>query len=222
MEQFIKTLESEFSKNSDRKSAIAQSAYMKNKFEFYGIRTQVRRKIQKPFLDKDHLPTKKEAKELIKLLWLRPQREYQYFCQELAYRYSEQGEEDDIELFEFMVLHKGWWDTVDFIATKLMGAYFKSYPDNIDPYVRKWISSKNRWLQRSVLLFQLMYKENLDTKILTFTINGLLGSNEFFINKAIGWILRQYSRTDPQWVIDFVGKTPLSTLSSKEALRLVT
>ena len=222
MEQFIKTLESEFSKNGDLNSAIAQSAYMKNKFEFYGIRTQVRRKIQKPFLDKDHLPTKKEAKELIKLLWLRPQREYQYFCQELAYCYSEQGEEDDIELFEFMVLHNAWWDTVDFIATKLMGAYFKSYPDNIEPYVRKWISSKNRWLQRSTLLFQLMYKENLDTKILTFTINGLLGSNEFFINKAIGWILRQYSRTDPQWVIDFVGKTPLSTLSSKEALRLVT
>ena len=97
----------------------------------------------------------------------------------------------------------------------------KFYPDQIDKYVNKWIQSKNIWLQRSAILFQLNYKDNLDTILLSNIINSLLDSKEFFINKAIGWVLRNYSRTNPQWVIDFSNKTNLSNLSKKEALRLI-
>lgn len=221
MEEFKKTLEAEFSINANPNIAYEQKAYLKNQFEFYGMKTEERRKIQKPFLNKEHLPPKNEAKKLIKMLWLKPEREYQYFSQELAYRYIKQIEENDIELFEFMLLNKSWWDTVDFIATKLVGEYFKSFPKKRDHYVRKWIDSKNIWLQRSALLFQLKYKEKLDPKILGFTINSLLGSKEFFINKAIGWVLREYSRTNPNWVNDFVEITQLASLSRKEALRLM-
>jgi 3-methyladenine DNA glycosylase AlkD len=83
------------------------------------------------------------------------------------------------------------------------------------------LNSNNIWLQRSALLFQLKYKENLDTVLLASTINSLLGSKEFFINKAIGWILREFSKTNPKWVLEFAGKTALSSLSRKEALRLI-
>jgi len=221
MHEFIRTLESEFSKHADSKIASEQKAYLKNQFEFFGMKTEARRVVQKPFLIKSFLPPKGEAKEIIKELWLKPEREYQYFSQELAQRYIKQFEKSDIKLFEFMVVNKSWWDTVDFIATKLIGEYFKTYPEQREQYVRKWIDSKNIWLQRSAILFQLKYKEKLDTQILTFVINSLLGSKEFFINKAIGWILRQYSRTNPNWVIDFVNKTSLAPLSRREALRLI-
>ena len=120
-----------------------------------------------------------------------------------------------------MVTNKSWWDTVDFISSKLIGEYFKIYPDQRAKYVEKWIASKNTWLQRSSVLFQLNYKDNLDTEFLTLVINSLLGSKEFFINKAIGWILRNYSRVNPGWVVDFVNKTELKKLSIKEALRLI-
>ena len=221
MSEFINILETEFEKNANPEIALGQKTYMKNKFEFYGIKTPVRRKIQKPFLVKEYLPPKKELETIIKTLWKKSEREYQYFSQELAYKYVNQFEKKDIALFEFMIIHKSWWDTIDLIAPKLVGNYFKIYPEQRDTYVEKWIASNNIWLQRTAILFQLNYKSDLDKDFLAYIINSLLGSKEFFINKAIGWILRQYSRINPDWVIEFTNHTQLDKLSYKEALRLI-
>ncbi len=81
------------------------------------------------------------------------------------------------------------------------------------------MDSGNMWLQRTALLFQLKYKKATDTKLLTDYILKLQGSKEFFINKAIGWILREYSKTESDWVIEFVKKHQLAPLSHKEALK---
>ena len=108
-----------------------------------------------------------------------------------------------------------------FIAVNLLGSYFKKYPEQIEIYVEKWLKSNNIWLQRSAVLFQLKYKQQLDTELLSYVINNLLGSKEFFINKAIGWILREYGKTNPKWVLEFIDKTTLSNLSRREAVRLL-
>ena len=221
VEEFIKTLAEEFEKNSDPAKAFHQKAYLKNKFKFYGITTPERREIQKPFLVKDHLPEKRYVDNIVMELWSRPHREFHYFAQELAFKYRRQIEKEDIVLYEYMVINNSWWDTVDFISTKLMGDYFKKYPEQIEKYIKKWLASGNMWLQRSALLFQLKYKKDLDEELMAYTINNLLGSKEFFINKAIGWLLREHSRTNPDWVIEFTDKTELSYLSKREALRLI-
>lgn len=221
MIEFINTLEIEFEKHKNAKIALEQKAYMRHQFQFYGLKATVRREIQKPFFIKEYLPQKSEIEHIIKTLWEKPEREYQLFAQELAFKYVKQLELKDINLFEFMVTNKSWWDTVDFIANKLMGEYFKTFPNQKEKYVTKWLKSDNIWLQRSALLFQLKYKNKIDTVLLSSTINSLLNSKEFFINKAIGWVLREYSRTNPNWVIEFVNNTELSTLSKKEALRLL-
>ena len=221
MIEFINTLEIEFEKHKNAKIALEQKAYMRHQFQFYGLKATVRREIQKPFFIKEYLPQKSEIEHIIKTLWEKPEREYQHFAQELAFKYVKQLELKDINLFEFMVTNKSWWDTVDFIANKLMGEYFKTFPNQKEKYVTKWLKSDNIWLQRSALLFQLKYKNKIDTVLLSSTINSLLNSKEFFINKAIGWVLREYSRTNPNWVIEFVNNTELSTLSKKEALRLL-
>ena len=221
MNNFIKTLEIEFSNNANAEVAIGQKAYMKNHFEFYGIKSPIRQDIQKPFLNKIFLPTKNELHEIVHILWSKPEREYQYFTQEFTYKYIKQLDESDLELFEFMVVNKSWWDTIDYIAPKLIGGYFKKYPEKRNEYVDKWIKSENMWLQRSSILFQLKYKADLDTEFLAYVIKSLLGSKEIFINKAIGWVLREYGKTNPNWVIEFADKTDLSKLSRKEALRLI-
>ena len=221
MNDFVKILETEFERNANAEVALGQKAYMKNHFEFYGIKSPIRREIQKPFLKREFLPPKADLENIVKALWGKPQREFQYFSQEFAFKYVKQIGEGDIDLFEFMVLHKSWWDTVDYISPKLIGEYFKCYPAQRDKFVEKWIASENLWLQRSAILFQLNYKEELDTEFLTYVINSLLGSKEFFINKAIGWILRQYGKVNPDWVIGFANKTQLAKLSEKEALRLL-
>ncbi|MBE9467999.1 MAG: DNA alkylation repair protein, partial [Bacteroidetes bacterium] len=150
-----------------------------------------------------------------------PEREYQYFAQELLFLNHKQLEIEDIILFEFMIKNKSWWDTIDVISTKLVGEYFKIYPCQKIKYINSWLSSNNIWLQRSCVLFQLNYKDKLDKELLCYIINSLTGSDEFFINKSIGWILRSYSRINPEWVIDFVNKTELSKLSVREGLRLI-
>ncbi len=95
------------------------------------------------------------------------------------------------------------------------------FPEQRDKHVGRWLESNNICLQRSCLLFQLKYKDDLDTKFLSHIIQPLLGSKEFFINKAIGWVLREYSKTNPEWVMTFTNKTVLSPLSEREAVRLI-
>ncbi len=221
MKDFLPGLKREFERNADAVIAAGQKAYMKNMFDFYGIKTPKRREIQKPFLTGKNLLTKHQLEKLVRDLWCMPQREYQYFGQELARKYVRSVERKDMGLYEYMVVNKSWWDTVDFIAVHLIGECFKSYPEVRDKYVEKWLASGNMWLLRTAVLFQLNYRENLDTGFLTRVIRSLHGSEEFFINKAIGWVLRNYSKTDPDWVIDFVRRTELDRLSRREALRLV-
>lgn len=221
MNTYLETLTAEFKNNADLTIAAQQKDYMRGQFEYFGLKTELRRQLQKPFLVKAYLPSKEESEILVKRLWLKSEREFHYFAQELAFKYIGQQELKDIVLYEFMVSHNSWWDTVDFISTKLMGSFFKQYPEQRSFYVKKWLESNNIWLQRSALLFQLKYKSNLDTHLLSATINSLLDSNEFFINKAIGWVLREYSRTNSKWVSDFVYRTQLSNLSKREALRLM-
>lgn len=222
MNDYIDALSLEFKANADSKIASEQKAYLRDQFLFYGIKTPQRRTIQKPFLVKQFLPPKENLDDLIKTLWQKPQREYHYFAQELAQKYAEKFEKQDIALLEYMITHNSWWDTVDSIATKLVKAYFKKFSDQRNEFIDKWLSSENIWLQRTCLIFQLLEKEKTDLKLLEHVINSLLNSKEFFINKAIGWILRDYSRTDANWVIDFVERTKLESLSRREALKSLT
>ncbi len=222
MHDFIETLEIEFSRQSDPTIAAGQKAYMRNQFEYFGLKSTIRKEIQRPFLEKTYLPPHPELNGLVKALWKKQQREYQYFGQELTFRYVKQIAPNDIKLYEWMVTNKSWWDTVDFIAVKLMGAYFQRFPEQIPNYIPKWLNSEDIWLQRSALLFQLKYKKKVDLLLLDESIHALLGSKEFFINKAIGWVLREYSRTHATWVTDFVERTRLAPLSRREALRILT
>lgn len=221
MTDFLQTLELEFKTKADSRIAVGQKAYMRNQFEFYGINTMKRREIQRPFLEKSYLPPKVELEQLLKTLWQKPQREYQYFAQELVFKYRHQFDKNDIVLLEYMATYKSWWDTVDYIAVKLIGPYFQYYPGQLDIYIEKWLASENIWLQRCCLLYQLKRKDKIDAQRLEYIIKRLLGSKEFFINKAIGWVLREYSKTHPKWVKNFVEHNDLPSLSQREALRLL-
>lgn len=221
MHQLLQDIEAAFLAHADPEIAAGQRAYMKDQFPFLGIKTPQRRALQKPFLAKASLPPYDEVVEVVPAFWQKPEREYHYFAQELLAKYAGRFESTEITLFEYMITHNSWWDTVDFIASKLVGPYFRQYPAQRDQHLDIWLASGNMWLQRTGLLFQLHYKNQLDQKLLARVIHRLLGSDEFFINKAIGWILREYSKTNPQWVRHFVEQTPLSSLSRREALRVL-
>jgi len=217
----IKSLENIFSQNANPENASYMKKYMKDKFEYFGIQAGARRELTKSFLKKDGLPPIDNLEELAKKLWNKPQREFQYFGVELIEKYIKRLNKNSLSLIEFLITNKSWWDTVDGIATKIVGGLFRNSPDLIIPVTEKWMSSGNMWLQRTAILFQLKYKTKTDTDLLFKYINALDGSKEFFINKAIGWALREYPKTNPVLVIKFVTSHNLVPLSKREALKVI-
>ena len=194
---------------------------MKGQFEYFGIPTKMRREIQKQHITSYGLPGADDFEQIIRECWEWREREMQYFGLELFDKYLKKNDVVLLELIEYMVVSKSWWDTVDGIASWLIGTTFKRHPELIISRTRKWMDSGNIWLQRCCLLFQLKYKEATDTELLYKYIIELAGNNTFWIRKAIGWILREYSKTNPGAVIEFVNSHQLSNLSRKEALKRV-
>lgn len=220
-ESYITPLLEALKVNGSADIAQGQTAYMRNQFPFYGLKSEHRRAIAKDFFHSHGYPEPDQLESVVKILWENPHRECQFIAQEMVHHVLREPANRDLLLFEYMITHKSWWDTVDFIAANILGRYFKQHPEMIQPSVERWLKSGDIWLQRSALLFQLKYKSGLDTALLAATISPLLGSKEFFINKAVGWILREYSKTNPVWVINYCEQTTLSGLSRREALKLI-
>ncbi len=219
MNDYLKPLQKLFEQNADEATAIGAKRYMRNRYEFYGIKSPLRKEIIRQFYKENEFPEKAKIEEIAKDCWQQPQREFQYFAMEMLKKITKNANTGHINLYEFMIVNKSWWDTIDFIAANLVGTHFKLFPEMTRPYTSKWIDSDNMWLQRTAIIFQLKYKDGTDLDLLTGFIKKMRGSKEFFINKAIGWALREYSKTNAEWVINFTENTQLANLSKREALK---
>ncbi len=216
---FTKNVVEVFRQYADPEQAVPMAKYLRNKFDFLGIKTPLLREISKPLFSKENLPDIDTAPEIVQELWSQPEREFQQFAIELIRKYAKTSPPHWIDLYQSLITQKSWWDTVDGLAVWHVGEHFRKYPDLIRDYTSRWMKSGNIWLQRTCLIFQLMYREETDFELLQSFIIPLSGSKEFFIQKAIGWSLRQYSRTNSKGVLDFVDRQPLADLSYREATR---
>ena len=218
---YIRSLKRVMMSAANPETATGMETYMRNRFQFYGIPSPQRRALVSGFYDDYGKPEPFLLKETVKSLWREPQRELHYTAQELLFSFRNQLEEKDIHLIHFMIVNNSWWDSIDFIAPKIAAHWFDLYPKHIKPVTGDWVQSDNFWLQRSALLFQLKYKSETDTVLMARYINLLSDSDEFFIRKAIGWLLREYSKTNPEWVQHFIQKNKLKPLSLREASKFL-
>lgn len=217
--EYLQVLESRFMAHADAEISLQMKKYMKDRFEFYGIKSPLRSKLYREHKKQFGLiPTDKKSK-IVRCCWNAPQREWQYFAMEFLGKETKKADQQLIELYEFMIVNKSWWDSVDYIAVNLVGPFLQKFPERISGLTEKWMDSGNMWLQRTCILFQLKYKSNTDTELLERFIIRLMDSKEFFIRKAIGWALREYSKTNPEYVKEFVLTHQLSGLSHREALK---
>jgi 3-methyladenine DNA glycosylase AlkD len=219
MHPYIIPVARAFKKIADTENAINMKAYMRNQYAFLGIKTPDRRKICKSHMKNMPMLEEKELFIVVKELWNLPEREYQYFGQELIGYHKKKWTRKIIALLEYCITHKSWWDTVDALSTEGTGPYFQMFPEEIKIITNRWNLATDIWLNRSSLLFQKNYKGKTDKDLLSAYILQLSGSGEFFIQKAIGWMLREYAKTNPGWVKEFVGKNKLAPLSKREALK---
>ncbi|MBW6491241.1 MAG: DNA alkylation repair protein [Lentimicrobium sp.] len=218
---YVKSLRDYFEAHANPAMAPMMEKYMKNHFRFLGIKSPERKAILRNFISEKGYPETEQTEAVICNLWKFPEREFQYLGMELASKKAFLKNPERNELIEWMIIHKSWWDTVDFIAGNLAGVWFQHHPEKIPAITEKWMSSGNLWLQRSCLLFQLKYRSATNTDLLTGFILQLKDEKDFFIRKAIGWALRELSKTSPKEVEMILKSIPLSNLSRTEALKYI-
>ncbi len=219
MNDYIVRLTAVFEKNANPNDAAPMKAYMKDRFEFYGLKSPLRRMLTKQFIVECGKPDIAQIEEIVFDLFAQPQRELHYAAIELCGTTRKDWTAGTISLFEKLALTNSWWDTVDGINSICLKPFFLAFTESRSETTQRWIDSGNIWLQRLSLIFQLRYKEKTDTGLLSRNILQLNDSNEFFVQKAIGWILRDYGFTNPVWVKEFVASCELKPLSKREALK---
>ena len=191
--------------------------YMRNKYLFIGIK-----KPEQALVFKDIYKKYGKADDWYEVsseLFAMPEREFQYVAIEYLWKAKNSWDSRVPLLVHRWVDENSWWDVVDVLGPKVLGLYFQRFPQELSEWIPLWMESPNFWHQRLCILFQLGYKNQTDLTLLSTIILSLNTSKEFFIQKAIGWSLRQYARTDPEWVLNFVDRHPLMPLSKREALK---
>jgi 3-methyladenine DNA glycosylase AlkD len=199
---------------TDPKRAKAMRAYMRDQFEYLGIPTPLRRAELKSQLRELKGAGPASLLTLANELWELPEREYQYVALDLLSMHSKELQIADIPALLTLVQRKSWWDTVDALAT-ITGDVLRGQHD----YMDQALTHENFWMRRIALLHQLGWREKTDSTRLYSYCLTLAHEKEFFIQKAIGWALRNYARHAPEQVRQFTqqNKSTLSALSYREA-----
>ena len=199
-------------------------AYMKSAMPYWGVQTPVQRDITRRLFTANRLETAEEWREACLTIWRAAEyREERYAAIDLTgFKYYREWQTlDTLPMYEEMIVTGAWWDFVDVIASARLGPLLRQYPGRMRTKMLQWGRSRSIWKRRSAILCQLTFKSETDLDLLYAAIEPSLGSKEFFLQKAIGWALRQYAWSDPREIRRYVRANAdrLSALSKREALK---
>jgi 3-methyladenine DNA glycosylase AlkD len=202
--------------------APQMQAYMKSAMPYRGVATPPRRMLMKDLLGARAPVDRATWEATVLALWDdAAYREERYAAVDICAHRSTRAWQDaaTVPLYEHFIVTGAWWDHVDAVAAHLVGPILRSDPSGAKPTIRRWVTDRDRWLRRSAIIVQLRAGRATDTRLLAAAIEPNVGDSDFFIRKGIGWALREYAKTDPQWVRAFVATHELSPLSRREATR---
>jgi 3-methyladenine DNA glycosylase AlkD len=220
--QLERRIAAAFEPARDPAAAKGMAQYMRDQFPFLGIATPARRTLQRDALA-GWQPDRDELLRGARALWRRAEREYQYAACDVLVRDSLLLTTDDLAVIGELITTKSWWDTVDALATNVVGRIVQRDRVHGDPVMDDWIVAKDLWLARTAILHQNRWKTETDERRLFSFCLARAADKDFFARKAIGWALREYSKTSPDAVRTFVAEhdDELSGLSKREALKVV-
>ncbi|MGH2319411.1 DNA alkylation repair protein [Planococcus sp. SE5232] len=214
-----KALIQKFEAHRNEELAIPMAAYMRNQFDFLGIKTPLRKALLKEFFSEYELPEPECIAEEVWKIYGLPEREYQYAAIALLEKKKKELNLEVLPFLRQLIETKSWWDSVDSIAPRTLGYVIQTERTAGIKAMIEWSLAPNMWTNRAAILHQLKYKQQTDTTVLSMIILQHAASPEFFIQKSIGWALPEYAKTDAEWVRSFVTKHALMPLSKREALK---
>ncbi|MDR0299843.1 MAG: DNA alkylation repair protein [Streptococcaceae bacterium] len=212
----IEKLKEIFIAHEDAEQAHKMSEYLLGKFPHFGIQTPLRRELTKDFF-KEEVAKKRIDWELVEKLWDLPEREFHHVASDLLIKMKKYLTVNDLVKIKLLAERNTWWDSVD----ALTASFRHLTPDNsaVKKVMLSWSTDKNFWIRRMAITSQNLAKDKTDRELLAQIIENNFGSDEFFINKAIGWVLRDYSKTNADWVREFIfeHENIMDSLSRREA-----
>lgn len=216
----LSALRTAFEGAADPDRATQMARYMKDAFPFYGVAATERRAIQREVFRDAPPPTEHDVVRITRAAWRGKPRELQYFGADYVRRHVTTCSPAFLGHLELLITHKSWWDTVDLLAAHGVGALGRRFPE-VARTMDAWIDADDFWLARTALLYQLGFKDQTNAEQLFRFCERRMEDTEFFVRKAIGWALREYSKTDAAAVRRFVRThdASLSGLSKREALK---
>ncbi|MEM1347711.1 MAG: DNA alkylation repair protein [Myxococcota bacterium] len=208
---------------ADPGRAPEMAAYMKTKMPFWGVQTKERDRIVRALKRAHPIEDAETYEGVVRALWQGTKREDKYIAVRVARAYPRFVSAEMLKLYEELVREGAWWDFVDEIAIHLVGGVIEESPNDTLAMMDQWLHDDDMWIRRTALLCQLKRKERTDDERLFAYCAARMREDEFFIRKAIGWALREYSKTAPQSVAAFVNarRGDLSGLSFREATKVL-
>ncbi|SDM49924.1 3-methyladenine DNA glycosylase AlkD [Streptomyces sp. cf386] len=216
----LERLTTAYAAAADPERAVAARAYMKDAAPFLGIPTPERRALSRTVLQGTPRPDESDCTAVALRCWQLPEREYHYFAVDYLRRYVGRCSSGFLPVARHLITAVSWWDTVDALAAHVVGGLVAADP-RLTADMDAWIADDDLWVARTALLHQLRYKERTDTERLFAYCLRQSGHPDFFVRKAIGWCLREYAKTDPDAVREFLARERgrFAPLSVREALK---
>lgn len=220
----VEFIQTRFSALADPDKAVPMAAYMKTTMPFYGIQKPERIPIYKEMKANFRPANQKQYESAVRSLWALGHREEKYAAIEFAKQNSTFVGVKSVPLYIELIKDGAWWDFVDDVAINLVGHAYLADRERVRPLVEKWIDDDDMWVRRTALISHNHHRANTDGKQLFAHCLRRADEKEFFIRKAIGWALREYSYANPKGAGDFLikNRTSLSTLSYKEGGKRLT
>lgn len=208
---------------ADPELAEQMRAYMKSELAYRGVPNPPRQALTKRVFAEHPLADKEEWLDAMLTLWHDADfREERYCAIGLAAHrpYLRWREPDVLPVYDEMIVTGAWWDYVDELAIRHVGPLLADHRAEITPVLHEWAVDRDPWRRRTAIICQIKAKADTDLALLTAAVEANVDERDFFLRKGIGWALREYGKTDPEWVRDFVTAHPgLSPLSQREAVR---
>ena len=206
---------------ADPTKAGPMQAYMKDHGTFLGVASPDRRGAQRRAWMGISKPNEAGLASAVRQLWALDEREFQYAAIDLIAKFQKVCSAEFVSNVSYeLITTKSWWDTVDGLQ-HAVEPFVVRFPELV-ALMREWIENDNIWVARSAILHQLHQKTNTNPDLLFEFCAARATDQEFFIAKAIGWALRQYSYVDEHAVRSFIEATPqLRPLSKREGLKAI-
>lgn len=217
MQQLITTIEELFIQHANADKAQQMEAYMKHHFSFFGVMRNDRKLILNQLSEIKQFTIHQKV-DLALALWQHPNREMQHLAMDILLPASKKVTPEHYPKVVQLLEQKQWWDTIDLLSSHLVGAMYLNHPEFMLPKLEAMNASSNFWLNRITIIFQLKYKTQFNAALFERFAGPHITQKEFFIQKAIGWMLREQSKINPSYVQGYLAQHPeLSNLSKREA-----